>query len=43
MDIIYSVAFANENEKTEFVNLKAVIDGGDDGNPVLTIMKENED
>ena len=41
--IIYSVAFAKENEKTEFVNLKAVIDGGDDGNPVLTIMKENED
>ena len=35
--IIYSVAFAKENEKTEFVNLKAVIDVGDDGNPVLTM------
>jgi hypothetical protein len=28
---------------TDEINLKAVIDGGDDGNPVLTIMKENED
>lgn len=41
--IIYPVAFANENGKTELVNLKAVIDGGDDGNAVLTIMNENED
>ena len=41
--IIYSVVFTEENERTETVNLKAVIDGGDDGNPVLTIMKENED
>ena len=32
-----------ENGMTDEINLKAVIDGGDDGNPVLTIMKENED
>lgn len=41
--VIFYVAFAMENGKTETVNVKAVIDGGDDGNPVLTIMKENED
>ena len=38
--IIYSVVFTEENERTETVNLKAVIDGGDDGNPVLTMKKK---
>lgn len=41
--VIFYVAFAMESGKTETVNVKAVIDGGDDGSPVLTIMKENED
>ena len=41
--VIYTVAFEKENGMTDEINLKAVIDGGDDGNPVLTIMKENED
>lgn len=41
--VIYTVAFEKENRMTDEINLKAVIDGGDDGNPVLTIMKENED
>lgn len=41
--VIFYVAFAMDNGCTETVNVKAVIDGGDDGNPVLTIMKENED
>lgn len=41
--VIYKVAFEKENGCTADVNLKAVIDGGDNGSPVLTIMKENED
>lgn len=41
--VIFYVAFVMDNGTTETKHLKAVIDGGDDGNPVLTIMKENED
>ena len=41
--VIYTVAFEKENGMTDEINIKAVIDGGDDGTPVLTIMKENED
>ena len=41
--VLFYVAFAMESGVTETKILKAVIDGGDDGSPVLTIMKENED
>ncbi|ULQ60404.1 hypothetical protein K7I13_03595 [Brucepastera parasyntrophica] len=45
--LLFDVAFLMENESGEIgdreVKLKAVIDGGDDGSPVVTIMGEEED
>lgn len=39
----FSVIFLTEQKVSQKVRLKAVIDGGDDGNPVVTIMLEDED
>jgi len=39
----FKVIFLTQPRVSQKIRLKAVIDGGDDGNPVVTIMLENED
>lgn len=42
-ELLFQVAFRMESYRTDIVPLKSVVDGGDDGNPVITIMLEGED
>ncbi|MCD1655516.1 hypothetical protein K7J14_12505 [Treponema zuelzerae] len=42
-EIRYPVTFLMTEDKRETITVKAVIDGGDDGKPVITVMLENED
>ena len=41
--LLYEVLFLNEKQKHETVQLKAVCGPGDNGEPVLTVMKPDED
>ena len=41
--ILYEVLFLNEKQRHETVQLKAICGPGDEGEPVLTIMKPDED
>jgi len=42
-EIHFKVAFLMDSMKTEVVAVWALVDGGDDGKPVITIMLEGED
>lgn len=42
-ELHFKVSFLMAPEKREIVGVWAAIDGGDDGNPVITIMLEGED
>jgi hypothetical protein len=37
------VLYSNGDEEPDLKELKAVIDGGDDGEPVITILYKHED
>ena len=42
-ELHFKISFLMDSMKTESVDVWAVINGGDDGNPVITIMLEGED
>lgn len=42
-ELHFKVSFLMDSMKTESVDVWADINGGDDGNPVITIMLEGED
>jgi hypothetical protein len=42
-ELHFKVSFLMDSIKTESVGVWAVINGGDDGNPVITLMLEGED
>jgi hypothetical protein len=42
-EVHFKVSFLMKSKKTELVDLWAVVNGGDDGKTVITIMLEGED
>jgi hypothetical protein len=41
--LLFEVLYSNGDEEPDLKELKAVIDGGDNGEPVITIMYKHED